>query len=375
MDLIKYYPDNANNYGLLAEFYADENDTLNAEKYYQLLFKTDASNPQGQISYAEFNRQIKNYSKACIYYGLAIDNNDLDLTNKLNIISNLMKDDDFYNKCNKEIRGYISSLSKDYPDDIRIKSLSVDNYIQNQNFKEAKKVLLDLVQKPIKSPIFWEQLMYVENSLNEYDSLLYYSNEALTYFDEDPGLYLSKAISLIQLNRPEEGLLALKSGIQYVDSKNKNLEIQYYNLYAEAYRNLKEYDKSDEYFEKILKIDPTNLLVRNNYGFYLAERGINLKRAEELSKLTIEKEPDNYTYLDTYGWILFKKGDIDKAKKYIEDALNNGGKTNGDILEHYGDILYKKGDKSNAILFWNQAIKYGKNKTEIELKIKEAEAE
>ena len=374
-NLIKYYPENANNYGLMAEFYADENDTLKAEKYYKILFQKDENNPQGQISYAEFNRQIKNYKKACTYYGYAIGNDDLALDSKLNLITNLMKDDSFYKACNKQVGKFIDELSTDYPGDIRVKSLSVDNYIQSQNFNEAKKVLIGLVQKPINSPIFWEQLMYVENSLNEYDSLLHYSNEALNYYENDPSIYLSKAISLVQLNRSEEALLALKTGIQYVNSKDKNLEIQYYNLYAEAYRNVKNYDKSDEYFEKILKIDPKNLVVRNNYGYYLAERGIKLNRAEELSKLTIEKEPDNYTYLDTYGWILFQKGDVDKAKKYIEDALNKGGKTNGEILEHYGDILFKIGDKSNALLFWNQAIKYGNDKKELELKIKEAKAE
>ena len=66
-------------------------------------------------------------------------------------------------------------------------------------------------------------------------------------------------------------------------------------------------------------IDYENLLVRNNYSYYLSLRSKNLERARELSYYTIKVEPDNSTYLDTYGWILFKMGNSKDAIKYIEN--------------------------------------------------------
>ena len=96
-------------------------------------------------------------------------------------------------------------------------------------------------------------------------------------------------------------------------------------------------------------------MIRNNFAYYLSLRGEKLNKAEELSKLTIEKEPNNSTYLDTYGWILYKKGEYNKAKSYIEAAIRNGAYNNDEVLEHYGDIMNEIGKCDEAIEAYNQA--------------------
>ncbi len=76
-------------------------------------------------------------------------------------------------------------------------------------------------------------------------------------------------------------------------------------------------------YKKILTMDPYNLMVLNNYAYYLATHGGDLNEAEKLSATTIREDADNPVYLDTYGWILHLKGKNDLALFYLYRALNN----------------------------------------------------
>ena len=61
-------------------------------------------------------------------------------------------------------------------------------------------------------------------------------------------------------------------------------------------------------FDEVLKINPNDILVLNNYAYYLSVERRDLDKAEEMSYKTVKAEPNNATYLDTYAWILFEKG-------------------------------------------------------------------
>ena len=92
-------------------------------------------------------------------------------------------------------------------------------------------------------------------------------------------------------------------------------------------------------YEKILRIDPYNLMVLNNYAYHLATHGGDLKEAERMSAITIHEEPDNSVYLDTYGWILHLQGQDELAKFYLYKALKNAtAETNGEIQKHINAI-------------------------------------
>jgi hypothetical protein len=48
-----------------------------------------------------------------------------------------------------------------------------------------------------------------------------------------------------------------------------------------------------------------------------------LRKAEQMSRKTIEAEPDNSTYLDTYAWILHLQNQDFLAQYYIQKAIEN----------------------------------------------------
>lgn len=368
--LISIEPDNFENYGLLAEYLSENGDVSEAKKYYAKLLQIAPDNPIALLSYADFLKEIGEYEEEYKVLMKLMTNNEFEIENKYNVVLNLINDKEEISNRSNKIDSVIQELIK--IDTIKWKSHAIygDFLIRLNKPYEAYNELKIFVEKEKSVYLSWEQLLYLANIIGSTDELIKYSEEAMRYFDNEGNLYLYNAIGLLQEEKFDLVIERLNQGIQFV--KDSTIKMQYYNLYAEAYRSLKNYNTSDEYFEKVLKINPGNLIVRNNYSYYLAERNENLNRAELLSRETIKLEPENSTYLDTYGWILFKKGEIKKAKSYIEQALFFGGSENNEINEHYGDILFELKDYENAILYWEKAAKGRIENAEILLKIKNA---
>ena len=76
-------------------------------------------------------------------------------------------------------------------------------------------------------------------------------------------------------------------------------------------------------YERVLRLDPRQLMILNNYAYHLATHKGDLAKAERMSEATIKEEPMNPVYLDTYGWILHLRGKDDLAKFFLERALSN----------------------------------------------------
>ena len=90
-------------------------------------------------------------------------------------------------------------------------------------------------------------------------------------------------------------------------------------------------------YERVLKLDPYNLLILNNYAYHLATHGGDLTKAEKMSAITIREQPSNPTFLDTYGWILHLQGQDQLALFYLNKALWNIGddeKMRGEVQKH-----------------------------------------
>lgn len=120
---------------------------------------------------------------------------------------------------------------------------------------------------------------------------------------------------------------------------------------GDCYHTLGQNKNAYKAYERVLKLDPEYLPVLNNYAYYLSLEGKKLKKAEQMSRITVEKDPDNATYLDTYGWILYLRKEYPKAKSYFKHAMLYGGRENSVILEHYSKVLRALGEDELAKSF------------------------
>lgn len=113
---------------------------------------------------------------------------------------------------------------------------------------------------------------------------------------------------------------------------------------AECWHAIGNDRKAMRYYDKVLRIDPYDASALNNYAYYLSLAGRKLKKAEKMSRASLDIDPDNPSYLDTYGWILHLKGRDLEAKPYFKRAMVYGGKDHVEILEHYSVVLKALGE-------------------------------
>ena len=255
-------------------------------------------------------------------------------------------------------------------DDERPRALMVDYLINKKKPEEARKEIRLVLDIKKDSYMYWERLLLLNNDLLDWQAMNEDSKKALTYFPDQPLIYILRSVGLLQQKRYDELLTVLDSGV--VHSKNDpKLLSQFYTYKAEAFYNLNKFKEAFDVFDKVVELDPENFMAMNNYAYYLSLKGERLDIAEKMSAKVIQANPDNATYLDTYAWVFFKKKDYELAKFYMENALSKVTEDSSVLVEHYGDILFFLNDKQNALLQWKKSLEMGNPSKVLKRKISE----
>ena len=215
----------------------------------------------------------------------------------------------------------------------------------------------------------WQNLLNLEIQLNEADSTILHSEQALEAFPNQAWLYLVAGVAHLQKDQNEEAAFYFEEGLKRAANNNQLLDL-FYGYLGDTYNSLDEYEKSDEAYEHALEINPNNELVLNNYSYYLSLRGQNLEKAKEMSTKLMRLNSDNLAYLDTYAWVQYKLGFYEEAKRVLEKVVADK-EANAENFDHLGDVLYKLGDIKNAKIQWQKARELDKTIKNIDKKIEQ----
>lgn len=354
------FPEETRFYGLIAEHYLSIKQMDSAYLYYKKLLEIDPLNDKGILSLMDFYRANSDSTEFIALAKKFVANSDFNITEKIEILRFLIKDKKYIFKYQEDIDEMFIYLLKYNSENLNLYFLRSNFYLIIENLQKAKETLQYIIDNFSVNYTIWEQFLYVLNSLKSYNELMQYSIQVINKFPEKPIPYLFCGVSNYYMENYENSVLYLNRGLSYCN-ESKDLLIQFYSYLGESYQSLKKYEKSEFYFENVIKMDPQNYLVLNNYSYYLSLRNTKLEEALKYSKLCVDAFPNSSTYLDTYGWILFKSGNISDAKKYIEKALLNIGNENVEIIEHYCEILFYSGDLENAVKYYKILEERGKS--------------
>ncbi|OFX23513.1 MAG: hypothetical protein A2033_16185 [Bacteroidetes bacterium GWA2_31_9] len=363
------FPSEPRYLGLLAELYMGLKQFDKAEQIFSKINEIDPANGINHLSMADFYRMKGDNDKSYEELKLAFQSTDVSVDLKVQMLVSFFSVSSVTTELNTQAYTLLHLLLQTHSEDVKAHTIYADYLNRDKRYSEARDEFRFVLKTEKSKYMIWEQLLYIDLEMRDFTSLYNECTEVIELFPTQPLPYLFKGIATNEMKKYQETIDIISPAIDLTDEKS--IKTQMFTYIAEAYNKLKNNQKSDEYNDKILELDSNNVMVLNNYSYYLSVRGENLDKAEKMGKKAIELDPENYTYLDTYAWALFKNNKLTEAKEIIEKAMLLGGDKNAVIIEHYGDILFKSGDANNAILQWEKALEKGKGSELLEQKLKE----
>lgn len=221
----------------------------------------------------------------------------------------------------------------------------------------------------------------------EYDKALREADGALKLWPEDRAVRLEHATTLAETCKLEQAVAEVKKlidgksdretwlaiaglyerGKKFSEmgkaldeadklSKEKSEQESIAFMRGAMYEGMKNLDKAEAEFRKVLAASPDSAAALNYLGYMLADRNVRLPEAVDLIKKALVLEPNNGAYLDSLGWAYYRQGKSDEAIKYLKLAVADAA-SDPTVNDHLGDAYSKAGNLKEAVGYWEKAIK------------------
>ena len=357
-NLLEKFPNEIEALEILSELYLLNDEKEKAFDIFKQLAIIAPENGRIHLTLADYYRDKGDNIKSFEELKLAFKSIKLGVDVKVSILASYFQLLAVNNIMKEQAYTLAKLLIESHPNEVKPNAVYADILYTDNRFTEAKEQYLIVLEKDKTKSQVWSQVLFIQAEQNDFEGMLKTSEQALTYFSTDPLFYYFNGVANKWFKNYDLAINSLNMGVEFV-LDNKMLLLEFYSSLADSYHAIKEHKLSDEYYEKSLVIDSNNVLVLNNYAYYLSLRKINLEKAKKMSYKCNELEKDNGTYQDTYAWILYELADYEQAKIWMQKSLANGSDMSAVVVEHYGDILYKLGNVEGAILEWKKAKNLG----------------
>jgi tetratricopeptide (TPR) repeat protein len=347
----------------LAETYARGGKIQEATRILEGILETDKNNAEAIAALADIYLDQHNFDQALELYQrlLAMEHTNPEVRLRVAVayMGQSQRDSSFVEKA----KPVFEQLNKELPNDWRpyyylgmIADREKHDSLAGQYFERVTRLA------EWNGDAWW----YIGTSYfekGEYQKLVDEMQRAKRALPKDSRIYFLEGLGYSRLDKNEEAIKALRHSLDL-----KPDDINAIGTLALTLDGLHRYQESDSLYELALRLDPQSHLVLNNYGYSLAERGLQLDRALQMSLKAVAADPENASYLDTAGWVYFRLAKYDDARAYIEKAIAAGG-ASATVYEHMGDIQFKLGQKQKAEEFWKQALQMNVNNQSLKDKI------
>ena len=366
------YPDDLRFKVFLGDVYAQNNNSARAYEIYTEVLSQEPDNLAAQLSLVDYYKHNGDNEKFMASIDTLLMNKKMSSSMRsellVNVITEIEKSggDSLYiiNLCERLIAQPVEQLP----------ILSV--YAQYLTHKRAdEKVVSPLLYKMLsiepENKMAQLQLLSYAIGRKDYSEIIARSDTAIQYNPEILQLYYYRGIACYQLKQKQEAINTFRRGIESrSEDSDPDFVSELFTIIGDTEHELGNKAATLEAYDSALVYNPRNIVVLNNYAYYIAVDGGDLERAEEMSLKTIKEEPDNPIYIDTYMWILFMQKRYEEARAYAEKLLQTNDEMNAIEYEHCGDIYAMCGDIERALELWCEAQSLGDESKILKRKIK-----
>jgi predicted Zn-dependent protease len=354
LDWLKDHPEDYEIRGILAEAFASKGMKTEAEEQYAILKKQDPENPAVSFSLGQFYFQTGRKELALEEFMQGFRSPDINPLIKIEIIKSFITGQQQQQKLDESVVKLIRLVYQVDKGNPAVDELYANYLYSDEKLKEAEPLYRQLTRTDPGNFIVWQNLLFILNEGRRFNEILSVSDSALVYFPGQGLFHLFKGMAAIEKKDYPVAIAALNKGLS-IPGQNADIVKQFYMSLAEALFRSGNSTEAFRNYDRMLVLEPENVMVLNNYSYYLSLGGEQLDKALEMISVCIRKEPDNTTYLDTFAWVLFKRKEYSKALEPMEKTIRLSKDPSGEVLEHYGDILFMNNRPEDARKAWEMA--------------------
>ena len=335
--LAKTMPQDSRYNAMMAEQYMQAGNYSKAKECYDRIVAANPDDEYVHISLAEYYKATKQPRKAYEELKTVMAQKNLSTYNKMQILTNFYSSEEFYGTYSKYGFDLLERVMSNCDDSTSFAAFYGDVLMRQNKNKEAVRWLELALQSDSNDATVWNALL-VSEMASEADTaqMRRHATQALSLFPLQQLPYYALAVVEHDEGHYQEAIKIMKRCVSLGFDKGF-LEAESYRLLAECYNRIND-TNCYQYYEKCLALRPNDALTLNSYAYRLALDKRNLKKAEEMSRRSLNAEPENPYFLDTYAWILHQMGRDQDALKYIEKAMRRDEESD-EVRQHYEAIL------------------------------------
>ncbi len=366
--LILRQPEEMRYKALLADIYFEDGKLQKSDSIYKDIIGKNPDDIETQLLFMMNLVYKKEYSGISAFLNNVFESEVVERERKVAVAGRLLTDTAYVKENQASLEESLLILEKKYPQDEEILSMRPAMYETAGRTEDAIARYEEALATVKPGFYFSERLILLYSDKREYRKLF---NLASAYSRENNRSIIGKvyyAIAAMELKEYEIADGELKKAL-ILAGNNEELKVQVLSMMGDLKYRMKDFDSSYGFYEEALKISPEEPLILNNYAYFLAEGGRDLKKALKMAELVMEKEGDNDTYIDTYAWVLYKLGRYRDAYRAMMKIFSRENERDPEILEHMGFILKAMDNCTEAAVYWRSSMEKDSTKTYLEEEI------
>ena len=358
-ELMANFPENADYYQELAQFYRRTGDEDSARLIWTRMSERFPDDARAQLGLAGQGKLLEEEESFIIRLEPIFANPSLDIDVKIlqlmPIVQEVAKRGDTV--LANRVLPLAKTLTELHGDNPKSHAIYADILLQAKRKQEAIAAYKTTLTIDPSVYLVWDQMLEAIDGTGNYPLLLEESENALILFPNQARLYYYNGLALMNTGDfvAAENTL-LQGAVLALDN-----QVMLYDIYeAQAMLHLREaqFDAALSAIEKAINIRPKHgvgLAVKAEIYF----RADNVEPATEILNQAIAESPRNPYVLSVEALGQLMNSQVKLAEQSLEIAKKHGGSAFAYWQELSGDVAYLKGEVDQAKTFWLRATELG----------------